>query len=112
MYKQGDPRELVTALLRRSICMVQVAALLEDRYGVYAWGWNHSGADGMGQHAEMHCLSRANWKRLRGSTLYVAARRKRNGRLVTAKPCIGCAVVLAPFLLRVVYRDGNGVWCD
>lgn len=110
MNKHGDPRELVVGLLTRSTCLVQVAALLVDRYGVFAWGWNHAGADGLGMHAEHHCLSRTGLQRLAEATMYVAARRRRNNRIVTAKPCPSCQLRLDG-VGRIVYRDGNGVWC-
>jgi deoxycytidylate deaminase len=110
MNTNRDPKELVVALLNRSQCAVQVAAVLEDVNGVHAWGWNSSGRDGYGQHAEAHCLSRANPRRLAGSILYVAARRRRNGRVVQSRPCETCQKVIWR-VTRVVYRDGNGVWC-
>lgn len=107
----NHPTEIAVALLTRSICSVQVASCLADNEGVYAWGWNSMGWTGMGQHAEAHCLSRANRKRLAGSTLYIASNRKRNGRVVTAKPCSECQTQLQNCNgLHVVYRDGEGTW--
>lgn len=110
MQTRSDPRELVLALLKRSPCIVQVAAVLEDGTGVFAWGWNHSGPDGLGMHAEAHCLNRSNPHRLMCATMYVAARRRKNGRAVTAKPCPDCQRAVWG-VGRVIYRDGNGVWC-
>ncbi len=107
--KGADPRELAVALLRRSVCSVQVAAVLEDEWGVFAWGWNSSGPTGMGEHAEAHCLRRANRNRLQGATLYVAARRARNGRPVCARPCSACQKVIRD-VEAVVWRDGDGLW--
>jgi deoxycytidylate deaminase len=109
MNTKQHPTEIALALLNRSVCAVQVAAVLEDDYGVYAWGWNSSGPDGYGMHAEAHCLSRANLARVKDSTLYVAARRRRSSRPVTAKPCLNCAELIKN-VERVVFRDGNGVW--
>lgn len=86
-----NPQELVVQLLKRSTCSVQVAACLADKQGVFSWGWNSSGPDGMGEHAEAMCLRRANPKRIPLATLYVAARRKKSGRSVVARPCKACA---------------------
>ena len=109
MRKPADPRELAVALLRRSTCMVQVAAVLADSYGISSWGWNNSGADGLGEHAEAHCMRRANRRRSAVSTIYVAAKRRRNGKAVTAKPCPECARILKN-VGKISYRDSKGVW--
>ena len=97
-----NPQELVVQLLKRSTCSVQVAAVLADKHGVHAWGWNSTGPDGMGLHAEAHCLSRANPARVPASTLYVAARRRKSGRAVLACPCVPCA--------RIVYKCAYVSW--
>ncbi len=110
MNTRVDPRELVLGLLSRSVCSVQVAAVLVDRGGVLAWGWNSSGRDGFGEHAECHCLNRSNPHRLEGAVMYVAARRRKNKRTLTAKPCESCQRAIWG-VGRVIYRDGNGVWC-
>ena len=109
MLKPKDPRELVVALLKRSVCHVQVAAVLADRYGIHSWGTNHIGFDGFGQHAEAECLRRANRRRLGGSTLYVAATRRRNGKVVSARPCESCEAIVRKVGM-VVWRDRDGVW--
>ena len=106
--KSQDPTDVVIGLLERSSCAVQVAALVVDRNGIYAWGWNSSG-DGYGQCAEAHCLSRANPKRLSESTMYVAARRQRNARTVTSRPCDRCQRIIKK-VGRVIYRDSIGIW--
>lgn len=102
------PTELAIALMSRSQCAVQVGAVLVDVWGIHSWGWNSAG-NGFGEHAEAHCLRRANSRRLEGSTMYVAARRKRNGRPVTARPCEVCHR-LTRRVDRVVWRNRNGVW--
>ena len=107
--KSQDPTDVVVALLNRSICSVQVAALLVDRHGIFAWGHNHMGYGGLGECAERHCMSRANPRRLSEATLYVAAKRRRNGRVVTARPCEKCAQI-ARKVGRTVYRDSFGEW--
>jgi hypothetical protein len=105
-----NPQELVVELLKRSTCSVQVAAVMEDDHGVHAWGWNSSGPDGLGQHAEAHCLSRANPARVPTSTLYIAARRRKSGHAVVARPCETCAP-LAYKCHHICWRDKDGSWC-
>ena len=109
MNKRMHPAELALALLNRSQCSVQVAAVLVDSWGIFAWGINHAG-NGFGEHAEAHCLRRANRSRLEGATMFVAARRKRNGRAVTARPCDACQRLVRA-CHRVIWRDSRGVWC-
>lgn len=107
--KGQDPTDIVLGLLDRSSCAVQVAACLVDKWGVYAWGWNSSGLSGMGECAEKHCLRRANPKRLSTATLYVAARRRKNGHTVTARPCLSCQRLIRR-VGRTIYRDSAGEW--
>jgi deoxycytidylate deaminase len=106
--KSQDPTDIVLGLLDRSACSVQVAACVVDKWGIYAWGWNHLGS-GFGEHAEAHCLKRANPRRLSTSTLYIAARRARNGKTVTSRPCLGCER-LVKRVGRVIYRDAANQW--
>ena len=105
------PQDLVITLTSRSICAVQVAACVVDRWGIFAWGINHAGWHGLGECAEQHCLSRANRKRLPNAVMYVAAKRKRNGKIVTARPCLECQGFVK-VCKDVVYRDGEGEWCS
>lgn len=107
--KKANPMEVCLALLNRSQCAVQVSAVLADRHGIHAWGWNSMGGDGMGMHAELHALSRANRSRLADSTMWVCARRKRSGRPVLARPCSSCHPHLDG-IKRVTYCDGDGIW--
>ncbi len=111
MNKHLDPKDLVVGLLDRSECAVQVAAVLVDSKGAFSWGWNHAGPDGFGQHAEVHCLRRANMSRIDKATIYVAAQRNRNGKVVLAKPCPDCAKVVKK-CKRVIYRDALGDWIE
>lgn len=105
------PTEVAVALLSRSTCGVQVAAVIADNEGIYSWGTNHIGFDGLGCHAEPEALRRANRKRLAGSILYVCAQRRRNARVVTARPCEDCQEQLRNSRgLQVVFRDGEGTW--
>ena len=107
--KGKDPKEITLKLLKRSECSVQVAAVLSDARGVYAWGINHAGSDGFGEHAEVHCLKRSNHKRVGKSVMWVAARRRKNRNPVSAKPCAACWP-LVKGCRYVVYRDKNGAW--
>ena len=87
MNTHRDPRELAVDLLDRSSCKIQVAAVLWDASGIFSWGWNHERNGNEGEHAEEHAIKRANPKRLRGGRLTVAARRKKNGQFILARPC-------------------------
>ena len=109
MLKPNDPRELAVLILKRSICAVQVGACLADKWGIYVWGHNHIGFDGLGQHAEAECLRKANWRRLEGSTLYVAAVRRRNAKPINARPCSACQRLVAR-VGQVVWRGSDGSW--
>ena len=113
MQKPRDPRELAIDLLARSTCTVQVAAVLADSSGIFSWGHNHVGFDGMGQHAEAEAIRRANRKRLRGATIYVAAVRKRNQKIVSACPCEDCYLrIAAAGVKKIYYRGASGEWCE
>lgn len=108
---KGDPKALAVDILERSICRVQVGAVLVDGGGrIMAWGWNSVGK-GFGICAERHAISRSNRDRLDGSTtIYVAAKRRRNGKVVSARPCVKCRRTIDNNALSVVYRDANGRW--
>lgn len=101
------PTALAIDLLDRSICAVQVAAVIADSWGIIAWGWNSSG-NGYGWHAEAHAISRANRHRLQGASIYVAAKRYRNNRVVIAKPCEDCMTYLKG--MKIYWRNSNGDW--
>lgn len=110
MRKPNDPRELAVALLSRSECAVQVAAVLADRWGIFGWGWNSSGS-GFGEHAEAAAFRRANRKRLEWATLYVASQRVRNGKAVCSLPCEDCErLIVKVGIRRVWWRNNTGVW--
>lgn len=110
MNLHAHPVDVTEALLTRSDCRVQVAAVIVDRWGIFATGWNHMGSDGYGCHAEAMALQRANRHRLRGATLLVASQRKRNGKPVCSKPCPECQGMLQGRGLTVKYRDSDGIW--
>lgn len=115
MRKGADEREVVKGLLSRSVCRVQVAAVLHDRHGIFSWGWNHcvvDGAKGSGMHAEAHAIRRANPKRLRGATLTVAGRRRKSGNWVYARPCTESCLEFAKRvgIQRIQYTTKSGGW--
>ncbi len=112
MKKPKDPRDLAVALLSRSTCSVQVSAVLADSHGVFGWGWNNSGRDGMGEHDEVAATRAINRSRAAfEGILYVTAQRKRNWRCVTAKPCDECSKrIEALGIWKVWYRDKDGIW--
>lgn len=105
--KSRRPEELCEALLGRSACAVQVAAVIADEWGIFGWGWNNSGQDGFGEHAEASCVRRSNRDRFEGATIYVAARRAKSGNVITARPCPDCQRGIRG-IGRVVYRDKEG----
>jgi len=105
-----EPEELTVDLLSRSTCNVQVAAVLADKEGIFSWGWNGVGG-GYGMHAEVHCLLRANRKRMAGATLYVASQRNRNSKPITSKPCWECeAMIRWAKIGKCYWRAGDGRW--
>jgi deoxycytidylate deaminase len=110
MRKPEDPRELAIAIASRSTCAVQVGAVLADKHGIFAWGHNHMGSNGLGMHAEAHAFSRANPRRLKNATLYVAALRRKSKSTVTARPCEDCQRFVRA-CAQTFYRDRLGwIW--
>lgn len=88
MNAKRDPREIAVELLKRSICKIQVAAVLTDKNGCnFGWGWNYPTPDGFSMHAEFHAIFSANPKRLKGSSITVAGKRRRSGNWVYSRPC-------------------------
>ncbi len=102
MYK-STPQQLALDLLDRSICSVAVASVVFDNHGIFGWGWNSSGGDGYGEHAEVAALRRCNHHRLDGSTIVVVGRRKRNRKVVVAFPCTDCLRRIVKVGIRVIY---------
>lgn len=109
MIKPSDSRQLAIDLMERSVCAVQVAAVLVDAYGIFAWGWNSVGC-GFGEHAEAAAIRRANKNRLKGSTIVVSSQRRRNKKAVMSKPCEDCQALLDKWVIRTIYRDSVGGW--
>ena len=108
MIKPDDPRKLAIDLLDRSVCAVQVASVVADKYGIFSWGWNSSGRDGFGEHAEAAAIRRANKRRLEGATIYTAARRAKQ---ISAYPCLNCAMLIERWgINRVFYTTKTSDW--
>lgn len=108
MILPSDPRRLAVDLLPRSRCAVQVAAVIADSFGIFSWGHNHMGFDGLGMHAEHDAIRRANKRRLLHSTIFVAARRHGS---ITSRPCEACLKRLRGWKVRwMVWRDKDGKW--
>jgi len=117
---KSSPQQLALDLLDRSICSVQVAAVVFDNHGIFGWGWNSMGKDGYGEHAECSAIRRCNRNRLGGSSIVVVGRRKRNtrhGRLfkvphvVVTFPCTDCLRRLQKVGIQtVILQDKIGVW--
>lgn len=109
MMKPSDPRQLAIDLLARSICSVQVAAVLADPHGIFGWGWNSVGS-GLGEHAEAAAIRRSSKKRLNGATIYVASQRKRNAKTIMSAPCPDCHELICNWDLKIMFRDADNKW--
>jgi pyrimidine deaminase RibD-like protein len=85
---QRLPQELAFDLARKRSPHPEyrMGAVIVDTSGrIISWGWNHM-ENGRSVHCEIHALNRANPRRLRGATLFVAGWTKGN-RPVLARPC-------------------------
>lgn len=117
MNTRTSPKQLAVDLCARSSCQYKMAAVLHDKTGIFAWGWNSSGPDGMGQHAEDMALRRANRRRLEGATMTVAGIKPSGRGKVLSAPCSACMkLIMASGLKKVVYfqpqNDTNGGWFE
>ena len=109
MNTKRDPKEIAEALISRSVCLIRVGACIVDKWGVFSWGFNHMGPDGMGMCAERFAISRSSKKRLYNSTIYVAGQYRR-GKFVPSKPCEKCQRIIDKYNMIVIWRDRNGEW--
>jgi cytidine deaminase len=110
MIKPDDPKDLVINLLPRSTCHIQVASVIADDVGIFAWGWNSMGPTGMGLCAERHAIKRAKRARLWKATIYVAGGYKGRSKMVNSKPCAKCQSVIDQYGMTVIYRNQKGEW--
>lgn len=102
--------ELATIIAKRSECKIKVGCIIYDRYGIFAWGWNHSG-DGYGMCAERHAISRANRARLKNAELLVLSFRR--GKRITSRPCIACAMAIrAAKIVKTIYQNDRGKFAN
>ena len=105
------PKDLVVALATRSSCEYRASALIRDAVGVISVGWNGPGHHGFGEHAEAAAIRRANKRRLRGATLYVATERGTGRNPIFSRPCIVCRKLIKRWGIRnVIWREKKGVW--
>jgi deoxycytidylate deaminase len=111
MKKPSNGADLAVDILGRSTCSVQVGAAIADKHGIFSWGWNSVGS-GYGIHAEAHAISRANKRRLRGATIFVASKRTRSQKAITSKPCAECQRLIDKWELQVAWRDNDGGWYE
>lgn len=108
---KSTPQQLALDLLDRSICSVQVAAVVFDAHGIVGWGWNSMGGDGYGECAEISAIRRSNRRRLGGSTCVVVGRRKRNHKTVIAFPCANCYARLVKVGIKTIhFQDKASKW--
>lgn len=106
MRKPNSPETLALDLLRRSRLNVQMAAVIIDKHDRFvSWGWNHGYI-----HAEAHAIGRANPRRLPGSFIFIAGKRRKSGNLVEAKPCPHCQALIDACKLHVKYLGKDNHW--
>jgi cytidine deaminase len=109
MIKSVPIFELTSTIALRSCCNIKVGAVLYDKYGIFAWGWNHSGHNGMGQCAERHAISRANPSRLPRSSISIVAIRR--GKYICSIPCVTCFNALIRRSIRAFSCfDQDKIW--
>lgn len=108
MITRKDPTEIAETILKRSVCLVQVGSCIADKTGVFSWGWNSVGK-GFGLCAETHAIIRANKKRLRGATIFIAGQWAK-GKIVASRPCQKCQKLINVYGLNVIFRDKDGEW--
>lgn len=99
---KSHPKQLAIDISDRSNCRVKVGAVLVDKKGIFSWGWNNMGSDGMGCCAEQHAISRANPKRLSGASIYIYGTHRKTGNPVPAAPCDSCITAIYRANLRLI----------
>ena len=104
-----SPKDAALYYMKRSTCAVQVGAVLWDKRGFVAAGWNHMGDSGFGEHAETACLKRTPHKKAVGAVMWVVARRKKSKNPVNSSPCAFCWSLLKN-CKYVCYRAKDGTW--
>lgn len=110
MIKPNDPKKLAIDIAFRSSCRIMMGAVIYDKRGIFSWGWNSSGFDGMGLCAERHAISRANPNRLNNSIICIAGFRRRNLGMVRGLPCELCESVISKVRIKTVIYLDKGEW--
>lgn len=108
MNKKLELKELTKLIANRSSCNIKVGAVIFDQYGIFSWGWNHSGS-GNGECAEKHAIKRANKARLDNASIAIVAIRR--GKIICSIPCISCDELLRAYKIRKVFcTNGEKKW--
>lgn len=104
MIKNKDYRELARMIALRSSCKVQVGAIIYDSYGIFSWGWNHAGPTGLGMHAEIHAIRRANPNRLNSRAIILVYALRKN-RVIISQPCFNCTKRIESLHLNAIFYN-------
>ena len=95
MNKTKSIRNLTKIIALRSRCRIKVGAVIYDKKNrIISWGWNSSGKDGKGWHAERHAIYRANPKRLKGAFMSIRAFSRNPNNELCSKPCPDCEAAI------------------
>lgn len=87
--------ELAKDICERSTVKIQVGAVLFNKKGIIAWGWNNLG-NGLGEHAEAMAVLRGRRKNiLNGASIAVYSLRR--GVPITSRPCRNCESLLRSY---------------
>lgn len=86
------------------------AVIVDGKGALVSAGWSHMTlvhrAQYYSMHAELHAILRADPKRLRGSTIYVACVAGKSGNITSAKPCGACeAIIREVGITAVVFTE-------
>lgn len=97
MNTRRPATDLALDILSRSTYKIsKLGAVIYDNFGIISWGWNHWYLnDGNYDtpptiHAEVHAITRANRKRMRGSIMVIACKMRSEKNVHLAMPCEKC----------------------
>lgn len=112
MRRNLCPKEIAESISHRSTCRVKVGACLADKKGrVFSVGWNNVGSLGLGCCAEIHAITRANPKRLEGSSIFVYGSHRKTGNPCPAKPCLHClGFIIRSGIKTVNWNNKSSGW--
>ena len=96
--------KLAQDLSFRSTIKIKVGAVLYNKQGIIAWGWNNPG-NGYGEHAEHMAIRRwlSNYNANDSRGIYIAVYSSRKGRPITSRPCSNCERLLKAYGVKGVY---------